>query len=591
MAKLAPPPVSMLKSKLKKKSASSQGEEKKRGSSQKVSKKRKKRSKSFESLKKSPLPQEPIQAEQLNTSLTQEPTTMDKGAYESQALNDHLSLPQEPGLPDETRQVVTDPIISSTPAVETTLSQEPTQVEQMVSILTQEPVRIKSDLKESQPEPTILQEPDITENSRTVVHVPKAVPFPPSRDQLLPQSIENDFNRVMQWQKWRTSPLQTFLERFDEMKDEENFALEWIGTKDVYNALRLETINRVYSYKVTHRTLGNDKAPIFIELNKPSLDPAFEEEMKEFKYALLQSKVKTELERTHQNNPACDVCGSKDDEGKEVEDKDERTSAHERIEDGSDANGNNGDTENENNNEEVTENEETDEEDAENEENEDDDERKDDDDDDCDDDLDNNDDEGGNSDYDSESPILGDTEYTPERSPAPRSSPPKNNLSRDPSQSMPQPRQREVVEDPARDDNKDASPRDENMEASPQAQPFTFEHRSALRKPMRPYPDQELSIKYLSPEHIMHQVLNAFFNAELIHKQYLFHREKDSRNIADLSAKVDHLMQTMSHHPPSSSISDTQDKLAQELQQQHAILDKIAKEQHALKHTQFGLKE
>ncbi|XP_019171968.1 PREDICTED: acidic repeat-containing protein-like [Ipomoea nil] len=167
------------------------------------------------------------------------------------------------------------------------------------------------------------------------------------------------------------------------------------------------------------------------------------------------------------------------------------------------------------------------------------------------DDEDNDDDDSGDDhgndnklDYDSESPILGDTMLIPDRSPTPNPPPQKDNPSRDPSQSMPPPRQREAVANQARDDNMDASLRDENLGASPQAQPFIFEHRSALRKPMRPYPDQEPTIEYLSPEHIMHQVLNALVNAELIHQQYLVHREKDSRNIADLSVKEDHLMQT-----------------------------------------------
>ncbi|XP_019189237.1 PREDICTED: actin-binding protein-like [Ipomoea nil] len=224
MAKLAPPPESILPSKLKKKLASSQGEEMKR----KSSKKRKNRSKSSESLKKFSLPQEPIQAEQLNTSLTQEPVAMEKDAQGSQTLDDHLSLPQEPGLPEETREVVTEP------NVETTLPQEPTRTEQMAPILTQEPVRvdedelaphltshlslpqepgqpaetrevtppIESNLKEALPEPEVLQESVIPETSQAIVFVPEAVPIPPSKDQLLRESIENDFNRVMQWQKW-----------------------------------------------------------------------------------------------------------------------------------------------------------------------------------------------------------------------------------------------------------------------------------------------------------------------------------------------------------------------------------------------------
>ncbi|XP_019173813.1 PREDICTED: aspartic and glutamic acid-rich protein-like [Ipomoea nil] len=563
----------------------------------KISKKRKNRSKSSESLKKSSLPQEPIQAEQLNTSLTQEPAAMEKGAQGSRALDDHLSLPHEPGVPEEMREVVTEP------NVETTLPQEPTRTEQMAPILTQEPVRvdedeiaphpsshlsfpqepgqpaetrevtppIKSNPKEDLPEPEVLQESVIPENSQAIVSVPEAVPIPPSKDQMLRESIENNFNRVMQRQKWRTSPLQTFLETFEEMKDEEEFALEWIGTKDVYEALRLETIKRVYSYKVTHRTLGKEKVPIYIELNKPPLDPAFVEEMKEFRYALFLSKVKTELERTHQNDPACNVSGLKDDEGKEIEHEDESTSENETSEANSDSdNGTDENPENEEDDEDEDEKsgDEQDDSHGDGGDDDDDDEGKADNNNLGDDGSDDDDNDDGNSDYDSESPIIGNTEDIPERSPAPSSSPPKECPTRELPLAMLPP-----LPDTARDDNMDASPRDENREAS----------RHAL--------DQEPGMDYLSPEHIMHQMLNTVFNAELIHKQYLHHREKDSRNIADLSAKVDRMMQTMSRPQPNTSIPDTQDRLAHELSQQRAILDKIAKEQHALKLAHFGLKE
>ncbi|XP_019197753.1 PREDICTED: probable ATP-dependent helicase PF08_0048 [Ipomoea nil] len=395
----------------------------------------------------------------------------------------------------------------------------------------------------------------------------------------------------MQRKTWQTSPLQTFLETFEEMEDKEEFALEWIGTQDVYEAIRLETINRVYSYKVTHRTLGKEKAPICIELNKPPLDPSFVEEMKEFRYALLLSKVKTELERTHQNDPACNVRGLKDDEGKEIENEDERSSGNDISEANSDSDGNANDEGQ--GNEEDAENDEDDEDDDEKSDNEqnnddddDDDEGKDDNNDHGDNDSDNDDEYDGDSGYDSESSVIGNTEHIHERSPSPSSSPRKENPPCDSSLAVPLPHP-----DIARDDNKDASPHDENREASPQAQQFPSEPRGVLRNPMNPYPDQEPGIDYLSPEHIMHQMLNALFNAEIIHKQYLDHREKDSRNIVDHSAKVDHLMQTMSHRQPSSSKSNTHDKLAHELHQQRAILDKIAKEQHALKHTQFGLKD
>ncbi|XP_019169571.1 PREDICTED: pheromone-processing carboxypeptidase KEX1-like [Ipomoea nil] len=107
------------------------------------------------------------------------------------------------------------------------------------------------------------------------------------------------------------------------MKEEEKFALEWVGTKDVYEALRLETIGRVYSYKVTNRTLGKDKAPLCIELNKPPLDPAFEAEMKELRYAMLLLTIKTDLEKSHQNDPNCEVSASKDENGKEITDESE----------------------------------------------------------------------------------------------------------------------------------------------------------------------------------------------------------------------------------------------------------------------------
>ncbi|XP_019188801.1 PREDICTED: glutamic acid-rich protein-like [Ipomoea nil] len=441
MAKLTPPPESILPSTLKKKLASSQGEEMKK----KKSKKRKKRSKSTERTKKSPLPQEPIQAEQLNTSLTQEPATTKKEAQGALVLYDHLSLPQEPGMPEETREVIAD---QNSTLEETSLPQEPTRTEQMALILTQEPVRvedeeaaqqisghlslpqepgkpaetrevtppIESHPNEAQPEPEVLPETTIPGSSQAIVTVPEAAPIPPSKDQLLRESIENDFNRVMQWQKWRTSPLHTFLETFEVMKDEEEFALEWIGTKDVYEALRLETIRRVYSYKVTHRTLGNEKAPICIELNKPPLDPAFVEEMKELRYALLQSKIKTEREQTHQNNLACNVSGLKDEEGRDIDPEDEDN----------DKNSNSGEHAAEDKDtDEDPENQEDDEADDDKSDDAQDDSHRDDGDDDDndegkddnhnhdDDSDDGDDDDDGNSDYDNESPIIGNTEDLP----------------------------------------------------------------------------------------------------------------------------------------------------------------------------------
>ncbi|XP_019166794.1 PREDICTED: glutamic acid-rich protein-like [Ipomoea nil] len=185
--------------------------------------------------------------------------------------------------------------------------------------------------KSAQTKEVILtQEPALVDETTVVptvnATIPKeAAPIPeatvplPTRDQVLPESIESDYQRVLQWQKWRTAPLGTFIETFEAMQDEEQFALQWIGIEDVYKALRLEEISRVFSYKMTNRTLGKDKAPICIELKKPPLDPAVEEEMKQLRYALLLSKIKTTLEKEHQNDPNCNTSGSKDELGREIE--------------------------------------------------------------------------------------------------------------------------------------------------------------------------------------------------------------------------------------------------------------------------------
>ncbi|XP_019172470.1 PREDICTED: pheromone-processing carboxypeptidase KEX1-like [Ipomoea nil] len=353
------------------KGASSKGEEK-----SKSSKKRKHRSPSDASSPKSLHPQEPISAERTPPCSTQEPAVMDTEV-------NHLSLPQEPGLPEETREVIANPIVAADLPTESSLPQEPTLAEQVPYTLTQEPASVVEDEK-------VISEK--AADPKAVVTMPEAALIPPSRDQLLRESMENDYNRVMQWQKWRTSRLDTLLETAEAMKGEEEFALEWIGTKDVYEALRLETIRRVYSYKVTNRTLGKDKAPICIELNKPPLDPAFVEEMKELRYAMLLSKIKTDLEKSHQNDPNCDVSGSKDESGREIDE--------ENVSD---------------ENEESDDNEEEDEdEDADDEDNGAED--ADDDDDSGNDDDNHN---GGDPNYDSESPLLVSPDYNeplPERS-------------------------------------------------------------------------------------------------------------------------------------------------------------------------------
>ncbi|XP_019183744.1 PREDICTED: glutamic acid-rich protein-like [Ipomoea nil] len=96
------------------------------------------------------------------------------------------------------------------------------------------------------------------------------------------------------------------------MRNEEECTLAWIGTQNVYEATRLETINWVYSYKLTNRSIAKGKAPISFDIKKPPLDPIFEAEMKELREAMRLSKIKTELEKLHQNDPNCSISGTKD---------------------------------------------------------------------------------------------------------------------------------------------------------------------------------------------------------------------------------------------------------------------------------------
>ncbi|XP_019196144.1 PREDICTED: oxysterol-binding protein homolog 1-like [Ipomoea nil] len=266
---------------------------------------------------------------------------------------------------------------------------------------------------------------------------------------------------------------------------------------------------------------------------------------------------------------ACNVSGLKDDEGREIDPEDEEE------DDGKNSNSgkhveedNNTDEDPENQEDEEADDDKSDDEQADSHGDDgydDDDEGKDDNhNDDSDDDHDGDD----HSDYDSDSPILGNL---PERPQAPRQSPPKEDSTYQlPLAILP------PIQEKVRDENVDASPSDDSREASPQM------------------PDREPSMDYLSLEHIMQQVLNALFNAEVIHMQYLDQQQKDSKNIAEFSAKVDHMMQTMqtmSRPQPGPSIPITHSNLEPELCQQRTILERIAKEQHVLKHAHFSLKE
>ncbi|XP_019176916.1 PREDICTED: protein IWS1 homolog [Ipomoea nil] len=339
---------------------------------------------------------------------------------------------------------------------------------------------------------------------------------------------------------------------------------------------------------MTNRTLGKEKAPICIELNKPPLDPAFEEEMKQLRYALLLSKIKTTLEKEHQNDPNCNVSGSKDEHGREI-DSDKEDESDEEDEDDTDV------------------------EDA-------DDEHDDDDDDNDDnDDLGNDRDKRADPNYDSKSPLLigPDCDTFPQRSPLEKF-PSDSDDTKEASQqdkeistAHPEDLSRAIIphiqpmdETPIK--REEALVREGKMDASP----ILLSSASGGKKEAPPQDEQmdtsptnvEEDSSPESPRIIMNLMRETVHAAETIHQQYLTLRQRDTKALEDLSKKVDLLMaaQTQSQpppqeqpQPPPQAQPDQQfnDKVAKKLYDFHTTINKVARQQHELKHSHFSLKE
>ncbi|XP_019157763.1 PREDICTED: serine/threonine-protein kinase rio2-like [Ipomoea nil] len=201
--------------------------------------------------------------------------------------------------------------------------------------------------------------------------------------------------------------------------------------------------------------------------------------MKELRYAMLLSKIKTALEKLHQNDPNCEVSGSKDENGKEISDESDR-----EKEDEDDAATDDADADDEN---------------------------------DDDDDADDDDNQNGD----------GETSHTqPE------------DLSRalvphvQPMDETPIKREEAI----SREDKMDTSPvfiisaSGGKMEAPSQAEqmdtsPTNIEEESPL----------------VSPHHVMNLMRETVHTAEIIHREYLTLRQRDTQTLEDLSKKVDHL--------------------------------------------------
>ncbi|XP_019178179.1 PREDICTED: nuclear polyadenylated RNA-binding protein 3-like [Ipomoea nil] len=290
---------------------------------------------------------------------------------------------------------------------------------------------------------------------------------------------------------------------------------------------------------------------------------------------MLLSKIKTALEKSHQNDPNCEVSGSKDENGKEISDESDK-----EKEDEEDANSDDADADDEN----------------------------DDDDDDGNDDNQN----GGNTnhphqDHNASNPEESSSHNSPSRSDDKREASLKDDNT---SHTQPEDLSRALVshvqpmdETPIK--REDEISREDKMDASPvfisSASGGKMEAPSQAEQMDTSPTNIEEESPPVSPHHVMNLMRETVHTAEMIHREYLTLRQKDTQILEDLSKKVDHLMaaQAQSRPPPQEQPQPPPQAppeqhsnihLAKELHELHASVDKVAKQQHELKHSHFSLK-
>ncbi|XP_019189687.1 PREDICTED: uncharacterized protein LOC109184100 [Ipomoea nil] len=267
--------------------------------------------------------------------------------------------------------------------------------------------------------------------------------------------------------------------------------------------------------------------------------------MKIVHYAMLISKVKTILEKEHQNDPACSVSGSKDEQGRELD-----TTENEEEDDTDDVE----DADDEN-----------------------------DDDDDNNDDSGNDGDNGANLNYDSESPLLVGPDYdtVPERSPAQKS----------PSHS---------------DGTREASQQDEDVSTN---------HPEDLSQALVPHvqPMNETPIK--REEAVVHEgkleaspiLLSSGSRGKKDAPLEGDQVETPQTNIEDESPPVSprvvmnlmrETLNLVHHHKSHLNLhrkliltNNFTKRVAKELYELNTAVNKVARQQHELKHSHFSLKE
>ncbi|XP_019166872.1 PREDICTED: FK506-binding protein 3-like [Ipomoea nil] len=329
---------------------------------------------------------------------------------------------------------------------------------------------------------------------------------------------------------------------------------------------------------MTNRTLGRDKAPICIELNKPPLDPALEEETKQLRYAMLLSKINTTLEKEHQNDPNCNISGTKDEHGREIEEDESDVNEDENNDDVDDA-----DDENDDN-------------------------------DDNDDDEDN-DDQLGNEGVQEDEPedsatiLIGpDYDTFPQRSPL-RKLP--SDSEEESSSAHSEDLSRAIVPHvPSMDETPIKQEKENVCEGKLEASPILLSSASGGKREAPPQDEHmdttptniEEESTAESPRTIMNIMRETVHSAETIHMQYLALRQKDTKVLEDLCKKVDLLMaaQSQPQPPPPEQPQPTHqaqsdhkflEQIAKRLHELDTTMNKVARQQHELKHSHYGLKD
>ncbi|MEQ5154427.1 hypothetical protein ABN254_21670, partial [Providencia rettgeri] len=76
--------------------------------------------------------------------------------------------------------------------------------------------------------------------------------------------MRRELARVYNWQEWRMLSLRVIASTLSEMAEEEEWALDWMGTRSVFYATRPDEIERVFAEKLQGKTTRYGKS---VDLN------------------------------------------------------------------------------------------------------------------------------------------------------------------------------------------------------------------------------------------------------------------------------------------------------------------------------------